>query len=67
MSLSDNLGQWYKKWMRKPVSGRCLIELKEMNKEAIKELKEEFKINITVISKRKFLDAIDEIFGEKLI
>ena len=41
--------------------------LDEDVKEAVRLLKKHFKNHIVVISKKEFLDKIDEIFGEKLI
>ena len=61
-SLNEELEKWFKKWMRKPVSGRCLIELKNMNKEAVKKLKENEE-GYEIVS----FDKIDKIFGEALV
>jgi hypothetical protein len=37
--IDEKLEKWYEKWMRKIVTGRCLIELKEL-KQSLKELGE---------------------------
>jgi len=39
--LDNELKKWFYKWSRKPVTGRCLIELKNMDREFIRKLKEE--------------------------
>lgn len=40
--LSEKRKEWFQKWLRKPISGRCLIELNEQDKEFIRLLKEDY-------------------------
>jgi hypothetical protein len=34
-NYDKRLEAWFHKWLRKPVTGRCLIELKQMKKELL--------------------------------
>jgi len=60
-NFNKELEKWYSKWMRKPVSGRCLIELKNRDKEFIKLLKEVVKAG--EYTQSEFLEEIDKLVG----
>ena len=72
-TLADKLEKWFHKWLRKPVSGRCLVELKEMNKEKIqnverriKDLEKECTSPEGVWLSMKFDDEVNKIFLEEI-
>ena len=73
-TLNEKLKVWFYKWHRKVVTGRCLIELKQMNGEAIsraeKRLKEEiekYHLQLDTNYITKIINKIwKEVFGENL-
>ena len=67
-SLSDKRSKWVNKWCHKKLTGRAIAELKQQDKEFIKELKEVLiKISPTFKHSRlRIYEEIDKIFGEKL-
>ena len=63
-TLDNELEKWFNKWNRKIVTGRCLVELKDINKEFIRRLKKEIQLEEfqDIIVK----EIIDKLAGEKL-
>ena len=72
-NFNKELEKWFNKWHRKPVTGRCLIELKQRDKEFIKRLKEEVLRysweNYDMINRtsKHFIEEIDKLAGDKLV
>ena len=60
-NFDKELEKWFYKWHRKPVTGRCLIELKQRDKEFIRLLKEEW------ATYGGFIDSINKLAGSKLV
>ena len=77
--LDNELKKWFNKWHRKVVTGRCLIELKDMNKEFATILNSQLKYHLhshkkygemTVETKMRFDDIkkdIEKFSGMDLI
>ena len=63
MSLDENLREWFEKWHRAVVTGRCLIELKNMNKQFIKELKEDKMLGLKSWQRSR----VEQLAGKGLI
>ena len=42
-TLSEKRSEWFSKWLQKKLTGRAIVELKQQDKEFIKDLKEEIK------------------------
>ena len=72
--LDNELEKWFCKWHRKVVTGRCVIELKDINKEFIKilgaDLKKEFCSGFVSLSEecfdREWNKAIKERVGAEI-
>lgn len=71
-SLSDKRSKWVNKWCHKKLTGRAIAELKQQDKEFIKELKEEIQTKgymntgINIAFRDWVYEKIDKIFGDKL-
>jgi len=73
--LDKELKKWFYKWNRKVVTGRCVIELKDINKEFIKilgvDLKKEFCSGFVSLSEecfdREWNKAIKKRAGDSLV
>jgi len=61
------LKEWFYKWHRKRVTGRCLIELKTMNKEFIKIITSDIFVPKGENLVKAIIDRIKRTAGDKLI
>lgn len=68
-NLDKELEKWFNKWHRKTVTGRCIIELKQIEREFIKRLKERIQFGLieTVSEDARVEAIINELAGDKLI
>ena len=63
--LDNELEKWFCKWHRKVVTGRCVIELKNINKEFIRLLKENIKTDYEDVNECIY-EEIDKLTGAEL-
>ena len=62
-NLQKERAKWFDKWVDKRLSGRCIVELKQIDEEFIKRLKEESKRWMTEKEFGLFNITIEQLSG----